>query len=81
MTHDKVVVADDRVGFGTVNLDAWSLYRDYEVTMIVQDPTTVALFEARVFQPDIARSAPAKPPTAVVDRAKAWFWDQFAYFL
>ena len=81
VTHAKVVVADDRVSFGTVNLDAWSLYRDFEVTMIVQDQATVALFESRVFDPDIARSAPAKPPTALLDRAKAWFWDQFAYFL
>ena len=81
VTHDKVVVADDRVSFGTVNLDAWALYRDFEVTMIVQHPATVELFEARVFGPDIAHSAPAQPPTAVLDRAKAWFWDQLAYFL
>ena len=49
--------------------------------MIVQHRATVELFVARVFGPDIAHSAPAQPPTAVLDRAKAWFWDQLAYFL
>ena len=49
--------------------------------MIVLNPATVDMFEARVFGPDIAHSAPAQPPTAVLDRAKAWFWDQLAYFL
>src|SRR6185437_14637327 len=81
VTHDKVLVADDRVSFGTLNMDAWSLYRDFEVTMIVQDPATVELFESRLFGPDIARSSPAQPPTTLLGRAKGWFWDQFAYFL
>jgi cardiolipin synthase len=81
VVHAKVVVADDRVSFGTINLDAWALYRDFEVGMIVQDPATVDLFESRVFDPDIARSARAQPPTGLLDRAKAWFWDQLAYFL
>ena len=81
VTHAKVVVADDRISFGTLNFDAWSLYRNFEVTMIVRDQATVELFESRVFNPDIAHSAPAKPPTALLDRAKGWFWDQLAYFL
>jgi cardiolipin synthase len=81
VVHAKVVVADDQVSFGTVNLDSWSLYRDFEVGIVAGDPATTELFEARVFDPDIARSIPARPPTALVDRAKAWFWDQLAYFL
>ena len=31
VVHAKVVVADDQVSFGTVNLDAWALYRDFEL--------------------------------------------------
>ncbi len=81
VVHAKVVVADDQVSFGTVNLDAWALYRDFELAMIVEDPATVELFESRLFEPDIARSELAQPPTSVLDRAYAWMWDKFAYFL
>jgi cardiolipin synthase len=81
VVHSKVVVADDQVCFGTVNLDSWALYRDFELAMIVDDPATVELFESRLFEPDIARSEPAQPPTAFLDRAYAWMWDKFAYFL
>ena len=36
VVHAKVVVADDVVSFGTVNLDALALYRDSEVMMIAR---------------------------------------------
>ena len=32
----KVVVADDVVGFGSVDLDAWALYRNSEIMMIAR---------------------------------------------
>jgi cardiolipin synthase len=81
VVHAKVVVADNHVGFGTLNLDAWALYRDYELAMVVDDAATVELFETRLFEPDIARSRPARPPSGLVDRATAWMWDKFGYFL
>jgi cardiolipin synthase len=81
VVHAKVVVADDAVVFGTVNFDAWALYRDFELAMIVEDAATVELFESRVFEPDIARSQPGRPPTGVIDRVSAWMWDKFSYFL
>jgi len=81
VVHAKLVVADDEVMFGTVNLDAWALYRDFELAMIVQDAATVELFQQRLFEPDIARSTLATPPTGVIDRSKAWMWDKFSYFL
>ena len=81
VVHAKVLVADDQVNFGTVNLDAWALYRDFELGMIVEDPATVDLFETRLFEPDIARSRRAEPPSGLIDRASAWMWDKFGYFL
>jgi cardiolipin synthase len=81
VVHAKVLIADDQVSFGTVNLDAWALYRDFELAMIVEDPQTVELFESRLFEPDIARSRPAQPPDGLVDRTRAWFWDKVSYFL
>jgi len=79
--HAKLVVADDTVQFGTVNLDAWALYRDFEFGMIVQDAATAEKFETRVFEPDIGISSPGKPPRGVWDRSTAWFWDKVSYFL
>jgi cardiolipin synthase len=81
VVHAKVVVADDTVVFGTVNLDAWSLYRNYEVAMMARSAAAVNLFESRLFEPDIARSRIGKPPGGVVAWAKEWFWDKLAYFL
>jgi cardiolipin synthase len=81
VVHAKIVVADDTVVFGTVNFDAWSLYRNYEIAMMARSPATVKLFEERVFTPDIARSVPGTPPKGDWTRFKDWFWERLAYFL
>ena len=81
VVHAKVVVADDVVSFGTVNLDSWALYRNSEIAMIARRPATAALFEERLFEPDIARSRRAQPPSGIGDRLESWIWDKFTYFL
>jgi cardiolipin synthase len=81
VVHAKIVLADDTVVFGTVNLDAWSLYRNYEVAMMARSAPVANLFEERIFNPDIARSRPGQPPGGIVAWAKEWFWDKLAYFL
>jgi cardiolipin synthase A/B len=81
VVHAKVVVADDVVSFGTVNLDAWALYRNSEIMMIARSAEAAALFEERLFEPDIARSKPGVPPGAAGDRFRSWFWDKLSSFL
>ena len=81
VVHAKVVVADDVVSFGTVNLDAWALYRNSEITMIARSAETAALLEERLFAPDIARSKPGEPPTEARERFRNWLWDKLASFL
>ena len=81
VVHAKVVVADDVVSFGTVNLDSWALYRNSEVAMIVRSPDAAALFEERLFQPDIARSRRGEPPSSAGERFESWLWDKLTYFL
>ena len=71
VVHAKVVVADDVVSFGTVNLDAWALYRNSEITMIARSADTAALFKERLFEPDIARAARATPPSGVGGASRA----------
>ena len=74
VVHAKVVVADDTVSFGTVNLDAWALYRNSEIMMLARSPEIAALLEERLFEPDIERSQPGVAPSDAHDRFRSWFW-------
>jgi cardiolipin synthase len=81
VVHAKVVVADDIVSFGTVNLDAWALYRNSEIMMIARSPDAAALFEQRLFEPDIARSKPGRPPSSKNERFQSRLWDKLSPLL
>ena len=81
VVHGKVIVADAAVLFGTINLDAWALYRAYEVGAIVADQETADLFESRLFEPDIAVSRRGVAPTDTRTRLKDWLADALSYFL
>ena len=81
VVHAKVVVADDVVSFGTVNLDSWALYRNSELAMIVRSPAAARLFEERLFAPDVSRSKRGEPPSGAGERIGSWVWDKLAYFL
>ncbi len=81
VVHAKVVVADDTVSFGTVNLDSWALYRNSEIAIIARSAETAELFEERLFEPDIARSRPGTPPSGAGERIESWLWNTFTYFL
>ena len=81
VVHAKVIVADDVASFGTVNLDSWALYRNSEIAMITRSPAAAALFEERLFEPDIARSKRGEPPSGTSEHVESWLWDKLAYFL
>ena len=81
VVHAKVVVADDVVSFGTVNLDAWALYRNSEIMMIARSAETAALIEERLFEPDIARSKAGEPLSGAHALFEAWFWSKLARLL
>jgi cardiolipin synthase len=81
VVHAKVIVADDVVSFGTLNLDAWALYRDAEIAMVARSAEAATLFEERLFEPDIARSKRGEPRTGILERLESWVWDKLAYFL
>ena len=74
-------MADDVVSFGTVNLDSWALYRNSEIAMIARSPDAAALFEERLFEPDIARSKRGEPPSDRSEHVESWLWDKLTYFL
>ncbi|HYI20245.1 MAG TPA: phosphatidylserine/phosphatidylglycerophosphate/cardiolipin synthase family protein [Solirubrobacteraceae bacterium] len=81
VVHAKVVVADDEVSFGTVNLDAWSLHRDSEIMVLARSAEVAAAFDERLFAPDIARARRGAPPTAPRERLESALWHALATFL
>jgi cardiolipin synthase A/B len=81
VVHAKVLVADDVVSFGTVNLDAWALYRNSEIMMIAKSPEAAALIEERLFEPDIARASPGEPPSTPQERRQSWLWNKLSPLL
>ena len=81
VVHAKVVVADEVVSFGTVNLDAWALYRNSELMMIARSAELAARFEEHLFEPDIARAKRGRPPAGARARAASWASHKLAYYL
>ena len=81
VVHAKVVVADDVVSFGTVNLDSWALYRNSEIAVVARSPEAASLFEQRLFEPDIARSKKGDPSSGAKEHLQSWLWDKLAWFL
>ena len=81
VVHAKVVVADDVVSFGTVNLDAWALYRNSEIMLLARSPEAAELLEERLFEPDIARSQRGRPPEGGRERFESWLWNMLGSFL
>jgi cardiolipin synthase len=81
VVHAKVVVADDdEVSFGTVNLDAWALYRNSEIMMLARSAEAAEQMRERLFEPDIARSKRGVPPEGR-DRLISRIWSTLESFL
>src|SRR4029079_18429921 len=74
LPHAKVVLADDRVLVGTTNLDAWALYRNWEIGLFFEDAGVAETFRPDLFDVDIARSTPAVPPTEPLIRLRDWLF-------
>jgi cardiolipin synthase A/B len=81
IVHTKVVIADDVVSFGTLNHDAWALYRNSELVMIAGSAEAAALLRERLFEPDIARSRRGEPPSRARERLAGRLADKLAYYL
>ena len=79
--HAKVTVADETVIAGTINYDAWALYRNLEIALMFEDAAVAADVQAVLVEPDISVSTPGEPAGGFVQQVKGWFWDKFTYFL
>jgi cardiolipin synthase len=81
VVHAKVVVADDVVSFGTVNLDAWALYRNSEIMMLARSAPLAASMDQRLFAPDVARARRGAPPSTTRERLEGRLCAKLAYYL
>jgi cardiolipin synthase len=56
LVHAKALVADDEVLVGTLNLDAWALYRNPEIALHIRDAGVAETFRRELFDVDIPAS-------------------------
>ncbi len=80
VVHAKLIVADDRVQFGTLNLDAWALYRNFEIALMVDDADVADRLVERAIDPAIGRAEPGLRQGGLA-RMRNWFSDKLTYFL
>ncbi len=81
VVHAKVAVSDEMVSFGTVNLDAWALYRNSEIMMLARSPALAARVRERLFEPDIARSQRGEPPDGARQVLESRLSNKLAHYL
>lgn len=79
--HAKVIVADDTVVIGTINLDAWALYRNHEIAVMIEDPALADEASAVMVEDVLSRSEPVVLEGGLWNDVKNWFWDKFVYVL
>lgn len=79
--HAKVTVADDKVIIGTINYDAWALYRNLEIALLFDDPAVAQNTIESFIEVDILNSRPGEAPEGWQERARGWIWNKLAYFL
>jgi cardiolipin synthase len=74
LPHAKVLVADQRTLVGSTNLDAWALYRNWEISLVFDNAQIASVFEDQLIEPDIAQSSPAVPSESVAMRGLEWLF-------
>lgn len=79
--HAKVTVADDKVMVGTINYDAWGLYRNLEIAMLIDDPVVADDAVAQMVAPSIANSTAGVDDFSTLESVRNWIWARLTYFL
>lgn len=79
--HAKVTVADDAVIIGSLNYDAWSLYRNLELSLLFEDAATADRVVAEIVEPVLEQSERPSAPEGWREKIPAQFWWWTRYFL
>jgi cardiolipin synthase A/B len=70
LVHAKVILSDDRALVGTLNLDAWAMYRNPELGLLFEDASVADQFRRVMIDPDVLVSQAGEPATGGLRRAK-----------
>ena len=79
--HAKVLVADDQVIVGTINYDAWGLYRNLEIAVLIEDQVVADDAVVKMVEPSIDNSTAAVDDFNAYETARNWFWSKLSYFI
>ncbi|MCA9834156.1 MAG: phosphatidylserine/phosphatidylglycerophosphate/cardiolipin synthase family protein [Thermomicrobiales bacterium] len=79
--HAKVTVADDTVIIGSINYDAWSLYRNLELALMFEDADIADQVSAQIVDPVMARAEVPEDISGWREEIPAQFWWWLRYFL
>jgi cardiolipin synthase len=78
--HAKVLVADDITIIGTINLDAWALYRNLEIALRFDSKDVADRTQKQFIEDGISPSVAGEKPSGVWTRFRNWLVSKFAYF-
>ena len=81
MAHAKVMVADDLVLVGGCNLDALSLYRNWELNLLLEGEEVAGSFERAIFDPLVEVSEEAALDRSVQRKVFDGFMDRMSPLL
>ncbi len=79
--HAKVTVTSDTVIAGTINYDAWALYRNLEIALMFEDVALADEFASGMIDLDVEISRPGEPSDGLAFTVRGWLWDRLVYFL
>ena len=79
--HAKVTVADDKVIIGSINYDAWALYRNLEMALLFEDPEMADQAREVIVEPTVASSRVGELPDGWRETIPANFWWWLRYFI
>lgn len=79
--HAKLTVADNTVVIGSINYDAWALYRNLELALLIEDEAVADDARAQLVEPAAALGTHPEPPDGWRETVPAQFWWWLRYFL
>ncbi len=79
--HAKVTISEDTMIIGSINYDAWALYRNLELALLIEDEAVADNARAQLSDPVVARGLQPEPPEGWRETVPARFWWWLRYYL
>lgn len=81
VVHAKVTLADTTQIIGSINYDAWSLYRNLELSLMFEDAQVAIDAREQIVAPILAGGEPAEVPKGWSEEFPGNVWWLLRYFL